>query len=63
MRWGGCICYMDFLYYNLQLTFIPFLCSSYLHLLILCMAVVPLNGVLIGYGVENKGLCVRPDYY
>ncbi len=28
---GGCTCYVDFLYYNLQLTFIPFLCSFYLH--------------------------------
>lgn len=29
---GGCICYVDFLYYNLQLTFIPFyvhfICNS-----------------------------------
>lgn len=37
-----------------KVDFYPFfLCSFYLQKLILCVAVVPLNVVLIGYGVER----------
>lgn len=50
---GGRICSIDFLCYYLKLTFIPFLCSFYLQKLILWVAVLPLNVVLIGYGVES----------